>query len=527
MKQLLFISIFCTSFMLADTKTVAISYFDNTSGTEEYNPLSKGLADMLITDLSNVKSIQIVEREKLESLLKEIDLGEGKFIDPNTAQKLGKGLGAGYMLTGSFLIMGETMRIDARLVDVGTGEISMAEEITGSKNTFFELEKDLVNKLVASLNLGLSKSEERRIKKVQTESFESFSAYSSSLDALDNGRYEESVEYLKKTVEYDEDFEIAWDKLDDLQEKLDKLVKARSLNLTAATIETIDKAFSTRNQADVEMMLRMLQTKLSECYWAIVGFEIDSENNSLLSEKFISDLDDPTVKTVDDYKLFFVNKFNQYISSIIYLDSKKFDSNLGGEKNPFKLAWTGTVNYMESFIGFFLAFEESYGADQLTIIDSNGDEKPAYQVLDDLIIDHGNKLLNAFPYTNDAVTKLMVERAILRRNNPDIYSAHKWISGIRGHTFTPYISAQIKGSPLGSIELFSRIRSTTISKEVLHGITLIPGFRSSKPGGIKELHFRSLYKEQYKLMQEYLPGIKITVKSWEDDLRKQGTPIPR
>ena len=120
MKQLLFVSIFCTSFMLADTKTVAISYFDNTSGTEEYNPLSKGLADMLITDLSNVKSIQIVEREKLENLLKEIELGDSKFIDPNTAQKLGKGLGAGYMLTGSFLIMDETMRIDARLVDVGT-----------------------------------------------------------------------------------------------------------------------------------------------------------------------------------------------------------------------------------------------------------------------------------------------------------------------------------------------------------------------------------------------------------------------
>ena len=83
------------SFLLADIKTVAISYFDNTSGLEEYNPLSKGLADMLITDLSNVKSIQIVEREKLESLLQEIDLGESKFMDPSTAQKLGKGLGAG------------------------------------------------------------------------------------------------------------------------------------------------------------------------------------------------------------------------------------------------------------------------------------------------------------------------------------------------------------------------------------------------------------------------------------------------
>ena len=64
--------LFFISFMMADTQTIAISYFDNTSGLEEYNPLAKGLVDMLITDLSNVKSIQIVEREKLGSLLKEI-----------------------------------------------------------------------------------------------------------------------------------------------------------------------------------------------------------------------------------------------------------------------------------------------------------------------------------------------------------------------------------------------------------------------------------------------------------------------
>ena len=57
---------------------------------------------MLITDLSNVKFLKIVEREKLESLLKEIDLGDGKFIDPNTAQKSGKGLGAEYILRWLF-----------------------------------------------------------------------------------------------------------------------------------------------------------------------------------------------------------------------------------------------------------------------------------------------------------------------------------------------------------------------------------------------------------------------------------------
>ena len=231
--------LFIISISFADTKNVAISYFDNTSGTEEYNPLSKGLADMLITDLSNIKSLKIVEREKLETLLKEIELGDSKFIDPNTAQKLGKGLGAGYMLTGSFLIMGETMRIDARLVDVGTGEISMAEEITGEKDTFFELEKNLVNKIIATLNIDLSKTESRKVKKVQTESFESFNNYSSSIDAFDKGEYEKSKEFMEKAANLDEDFDLAWDKLEDIEKYIEELMLIRQSGLDARITELI------------------------------------------------------------------------------------------------------------------------------------------------------------------------------------------------------------------------------------------------------------------------------------------------
>src|SRR5665647_2880155 len=86
-------------------KTIAISYFDNSSGDAKYNALSKGIADMLITDLSKVKGITIVEREKLEKLIGEIKLGQSKYFDPATAQKLGKGLGAQNILTGSFYLL--------------------------------------------------------------------------------------------------------------------------------------------------------------------------------------------------------------------------------------------------------------------------------------------------------------------------------------------------------------------------------------------------------------------------------------
>ena len=250
----IFLILLPISVLFADTQTVAISYFDNTSGLEEYNPLSKGLADMLITDLSNVKSIQIVEREKLESLLKEIELGESKFMDESTAQKLGKGLGAGYMLTGSYFIMGETMRIDARLVNVGTGEVSMGEEITGEKSTFFELEKDLVQKLIAALDLSLSKSEERRVKKVQTESFDSFNAYSTALDSYDKGNYEESLQLLEHATEFDEGFDLAWEKLDDIEEKLETLIFARKSGFDSKLTDLLDKIINKDEQAVAELV---------------------------------------------------------------------------------------------------------------------------------------------------------------------------------------------------------------------------------------------------------------------------------
>src|SRR5438552_18577221 len=71
----------------AQSKRIAISYFDNNSKDKEWDPIQKGLADMLITDLSQLKSVEIVEREKLNAILDELKLQKSKYIDPSTAVK--------------------------------------------------------------------------------------------------------------------------------------------------------------------------------------------------------------------------------------------------------------------------------------------------------------------------------------------------------------------------------------------------------------------------------------------------------
>jgi len=417
MKKIYITLLLFSSFLLADTQTVAISYFDNTSGLEEYNPLSKGLADMLITDLSNVKSIQIVEREKLESLLKEIELGESKFMDESTAKKLGKGLGASYMLTGSYLIMGETIRIDARLVNVATGEVSMGEEITGGKNTFFELEKELVEKLIKALNISLSKFEERRVKKVQTESFDSFNAYSTALDSYDKGEYEESQTYLEKAVEIDADFEIAWDKLDILQEQLEQLLASRKIKLSTEIIQIMDglendDASSCRTFV---IMLDNISSKLSFGLWSNRNYDGVLYNQ--------------------EHKEVIIKTFNDFVKILKYYEIKKYPmdicssiENPGNSTNLNMYIWDHLYT-LENLLENSITFEINTN-DSLLVNSMDENQKNIKNVIDEMIIYYGQKLLNSFPnrnvYLSDKTLEF-IKRAIYRKENPKVYTAYKWL----------------------------------------------------------------------------------------------------
>lgn len=52
-------------------KRLAVMNFDNRSSTGQWQWLSKGLADMIITDLSASEGLMIVERERLNEIVAE------------------------------------------------------------------------------------------------------------------------------------------------------------------------------------------------------------------------------------------------------------------------------------------------------------------------------------------------------------------------------------------------------------------------------------------------------------------------
>src|SRR5438045_2225849 len=140
----------------AERVTVAVLYFDNNSPNREYDVLQKGLADMLVTDLSQVESLQVVERDKLQKLVDELKLQRSKFFDPRTAQRLGQGIGARYAVTGAVAAFAPQIRIDVRVIEVATAKVVVADRVLGDGAKIFDLESELAGKLAAALKVRLA-----------------------------------------------------------------------------------------------------------------------------------------------------------------------------------------------------------------------------------------------------------------------------------------------------------------------------------------------------------------------------------
>lgn len=184
----------------APPKTVAVLYFDNNTGSADYDAMGRGVAAMLITDLSGVPEIKLVEREKLQAVLTEQKMQQSGFFDPATAVKAGRLLGAEYLLTGAFTARDPEIRIDTRVVRVETGEIVRTAKVQGKEDKFFDLQQKLARELVKGLPVAVSPEAmaelEQKQQKNRIDDATTMVAFSQGLQRLDYGDHVGAIEKL-------------------------------------------------------------------------------------------------------------------------------------------------------------------------------------------------------------------------------------------------------------------------------------------------------------------------------------------
>lgn len=201
----------------AERPVVAVLYFDNNTGRQELDVLQKGLADMMLTDLSSVESITVVEREKLEALLAELKLQRTKYFDKKSAAKIGRGLGAKYAVTGTYAAVDPQIRIDVRLIEIETGKILVAEKISGEARKLFELQQVLVGKFVGALNVKLRRRPGAR---GVAPDLDGLLQYSKSVDLADRGELDQARAALQEVIKRAPAFALARAKQEELRKLL-------------------------------------------------------------------------------------------------------------------------------------------------------------------------------------------------------------------------------------------------------------------------------------------------------------------
>ncbi len=194
---------------------VAVMYFTNSAlvNNAEYEPLSKGVAELLITELSRNSNIRVVERDRLHQVLEEQNLSTSGRVDKESAVRVGKLLGAGHMLMGTFVIdPRDNMRLDVRAVNSETGEIAYVESIEGKAAKMLSMISDLGAKVNGGLDLPARSADAPKFNDAGGKNPNQFRAMlllSRALEEQDRKNVPAAVALYKQALEVNPDFERA------------------------------------------------------------------------------------------------------------------------------------------------------------------------------------------------------------------------------------------------------------------------------------------------------------------------------
>lgn len=190
--------------------TVAVYDFSASDTTSPYASLSKGLATMLITDLSNVSSIRLVERLQTQTLVQEIQRSSGGTLDESARIRAGRMLGAARSVSGSLnLFAGDEVEALFYVVRNESGEYAGTGSSRGAIEEVLRLEKEIAYGAIEGLGVQLTESERAKIGKIPTTSFPAFLAFSQGIDLEDRYRYLEALQKFEQAVRLDPNFEDA------------------------------------------------------------------------------------------------------------------------------------------------------------------------------------------------------------------------------------------------------------------------------------------------------------------------------
>ncbi len=186
-----------------EANSIAVCYYKDFSPDKSLRAFQKGLAAMVITDLSKISALKVVERLRLQALFEEMALGQTGIVDEKTAPRVGKLLGAENVITGNLTPGSVKANTTVK------GKVSGTASATVKTEEFFKLPGMIVRDVLGVLGLTMTAKEAAAIGIPHTKVYKAFKAFGEGLDAFDAGNWKKAKNLFDLAVVLDPDFDLA------------------------------------------------------------------------------------------------------------------------------------------------------------------------------------------------------------------------------------------------------------------------------------------------------------------------------
>ena len=186
--------------------SVCVLPFVNMSGDAEQEYFSDGISEDITTDLSKVSALEVIARNTAFQF-------KGQSVD---VADVARRLGVSHVLEGSVRKAGGRVRINAQLIDGGSGGHIWAERYDRDLTDIFAVQDEISKAIVDALKVKLLPTEKKAIEQRGTTNADAYNLYLMARqswitgDFGDRRREEKVIRICKRAVEIDPDYPQAW-----------------------------------------------------------------------------------------------------------------------------------------------------------------------------------------------------------------------------------------------------------------------------------------------------------------------------
>ena len=191
------------AFPLPDKPSIAVLAFDNLSGDPTQESLAEGFSEDVLTSLSKLSSLFVISRTTSFTY-------RGKNV---TVKQVAEDLGVRFVLEGSIQREGDSIRINAQLIDALSGAHIWSERYDRDMTDLFAVKDEVILSIVSNIGAELELGERDRVRANETDSLEVWLLQREGYRTVQKLTPADNVvgrRLLERAIELDPDFATAY-----------------------------------------------------------------------------------------------------------------------------------------------------------------------------------------------------------------------------------------------------------------------------------------------------------------------------